>query len=96
MGVPADTAGTVLYAAVRDNLATLLAEASEVGRGLPRYVERDFFSCKGRGVCPSCNAKRAHVTAAHRWSGCCRTCPTGSGHCPFRTGYAGLSGDRNF
>ncbi|RKI53685.1 hypothetical protein D7X55_31000 [Corallococcus sp. AB049A] len=23
------------------------------------------FSCKGRGVCPSCNAKRAHVTAAH-------------------------------
>jgi hypothetical protein len=82
-----------LYAAVRDNLATLLAEASELGRGLPRYVERDFarylecgvlthgfarvrcesckdellvaFSCKGRGVCPSCNAKRAHVTAAH-------------------------------
>jgi|GEM_PF-2812510 len=30
------------YEAVRDNLATLLAEASEVGRGLPRYVERDF------------------------------------------------------
>ena len=85
--------GTVLYEAVRDNLATLLAEASEVGRGLPRYVERDFakylecgvlahgfarvrcesckdellvaFSCKGRGVCPSCNAKRAHVTAVH-------------------------------
>jgi len=27
---------------VRDNLAMLLAEASEVGRGLPRYVERDF------------------------------------------------------
>lgn len=85
--------GTVLYAAVRDNLATLLAEASELGRGLPRYVARDFarylecgvlahgfarvrcesckdellvaFSCKGRGVCPSCNAKRAHVTAVH-------------------------------
>ena len=85
--------GTVLYEAVRDNLATLLAEASEVGRGLPRYVERDFarylecgvlahgfarvrcesckdellvaFSCKGRGVCPSCNAKRAQVTAVH-------------------------------
>jgi hypothetical protein len=33
---------TVLYEAVRDNLATLLAEASGVGRGLPRYVERDF------------------------------------------------------
>ncbi len=84
---------TVLYEAVKDNLATLLSEASEVGRGLPRYVERDFarylecgvlahgfarvrcesckdellvaFSCKGRGVCPSCNAKRAHVTAVH-------------------------------
>ncbi|WP_398577190.1 transposase zinc-binding domain-containing protein [Stigmatella hybrida] len=24
------------------------------------------FWCKGRGVCPSCNAKRAHVTAVHR------------------------------
>lgn len=23
------------------------------------------FWCKGRGVCPSCNAKRAHVTAVH-------------------------------
>ncbi len=34
--------GTVLYEAVKDNLATLLAEAREVGRGLPRYVERDF------------------------------------------------------
>jgi hypothetical protein len=70
-----------------------MIEASEVGRGLPRYVERDFarylecgvlahgfarvrcascedellvaFSCKGRGVCPSCNAKRAQVTAVH-------------------------------
>lgn len=79
--------GTVLYEAVRDHLATLLAEASEMGRGLPRYVERDFakylecgvlahdfarvqcenckdellvaFSCKGRGVCPSCNCYRA-------------------------------------
>jgi hypothetical protein len=84
---------TVLYEAVRNHLATLLAEAGELGRGLPRYVERDFtrylecgvlahgfarvrcesckdellvaFSCKGRGVCPSCNAKRAHVTAVH-------------------------------
>jgi hypothetical protein len=84
---------TVLYEAVRENLATLLEEASQQGRGLPRYVERDFarylecgvlahgfarvrcescedeilvaFSCKGRGVCPSCNAKRAQVTAVH-------------------------------
>ena len=30
------------------------------------YFERLVaFSCKGRGVCPSCNAKRAHVTAVH-------------------------------
>ena len=40
--------GTVLYEAVRENLATLLAEASEVGRGLPRYVERD--ARQGPGV----------------------------------------------
>ena len=32
----------MLYEAVRENLATLLAEASDVGRGVPRYVERDF------------------------------------------------------
>jgi hypothetical protein len=35
--------GTVLYEAVRDNLATLLAEASEVGRGMPRYVDLTPF-----------------------------------------------------
>ena len=23
------------------------------------------FSCKGRGLCPSCNSKRSHLTAAH-------------------------------
>jgi hypothetical protein len=34
--------GTPLYSAVRENLATLVAEADEVGRGLPRYVVRDF------------------------------------------------------
>jgi hypothetical protein len=39
--------GTVLYEAVRENLATLLAEASEVGRGLPRYVERDVSQVPG-------------------------------------------------
>ncbi len=42
--------GTVLYAAVRDNLATLLAEASELGRDLPRYVERDFAKYLECGV----------------------------------------------
>ncbi len=39
--------GTVLYEAERDNLATLLEEASEVGRGLPRYVERDVSPVPG-------------------------------------------------
>jgi hypothetical protein len=39
--------GTVLYEAVKDNLATLLAEASEVWRGLPRYVERDVSPVPG-------------------------------------------------
>ena len=39
--------GTVLYEVVKDNLATLLAEASEVGRGLPRYVERDVSPVPG-------------------------------------------------
>ena len=39
--------GTVLYEAVRENLATLLAEASDVGRGLPRYVERDARQVQG-------------------------------------------------
>ena len=39
--------GTVLYEAVRDNLATLLAEAGELGRGLPRYVERDARQVPG-------------------------------------------------
>jgi len=40
--------GTVLYEAVKDNLATRLAEASEVGRGLPRYVERDVSPVRRR------------------------------------------------
>ncbi|MFY0566874.1 transposase zinc-binding domain-containing protein [Archangium lansingense] len=38
-------------------------------RGIRRRApvcEETAFSCKGRGVCPSCNAKRAHVTAVHR------------------------------
>jgi hypothetical protein len=105
--------GTVLYEAVRDNLATLLAEASEVGRGLSQYVERDFakymecgvlahgfarvrcesctdellvaFSCKGRGVCPSCNAKRAHVTAAHIVERVLPHVPSGGPRGPRRT-----------
>jgi len=39
--------GTVLYEAVKDHLATLQKEASEVGRVLPRYVERDISTVPG-------------------------------------------------
>lgn len=87
-----DPEATPLHQAVRQSLATFLAESAEEG-GQPRFVERDFvgylecgvlargfarvrcrecgdevlvgFSCKRRGVCPSCNARRAHDTAAH-------------------------------
>ncbi len=41
--------GTVLDEAVSDHLATL-AEASKVGRGMPRYVERDFAKYLECGV----------------------------------------------
>jgi len=37
----------MLYEAVRENLATLLGEASEGGRGLPRYVKRDVSQVPG-------------------------------------------------
>ena len=30
-----------------------------------RFVRTVAFSCKGRGVCPSCNARRMAETAAH-------------------------------
>ncbi|HYO51686.1 hypothetical protein [Archangium sp.] len=45
---------------MRDNLATLLPEASELGRGLRQYVERDFAKypkpsdrCFGSGYIPA-------------------------------------------
>jgi hypothetical protein len=47
--------GTVLYEAVKDNLATLLAEASEVGRCLPRYVERDVSPVPGLTSVSDCD-----------------------------------------
>ncbi|WNG37666.1 hypothetical protein F0U61_31250 [Archangium violaceum] len=40
----------MLYEAMRDNFATLLAETGEVGRGPPRYVERDFAKYLECGV----------------------------------------------
>jgi hypothetical protein len=64
---------TVLYKALRENLATLLAEASEVERGLPRYVERDFARSLECGVlahrfarvhCESCKVHRVGTVTA--------------------------------
>ncbi|RKG92885.1 hypothetical protein D7V97_40465, partial [Corallococcus sp. CA053C] len=95
VGVPAEAAGADGVVCGGEGQPRHVAGGgSELGRGQPRYVERDFakylecgglahgfarvrcerckeellvaFSCKGRGVCPSCNAKRAHVTAAHQ------------------------------
>ncbi|PTL75326.1 hypothetical protein DAT35_55100 [Vitiosangium sp. GDMCC 1.1324] len=57
-----------MYEAVRDHLATLLAEASEVGRGLPRYVERDFARYLECGVL-------AHGFARVRCGSCCCRAP---------------------
>ena len=52
-----------MYEAVRENLATLVAEAAEVGRGLPRYVEKDFSNYLECGVL-------AHGFARVRCEGC--------------------------
>jgi hypothetical protein len=85
---------TILYAIVRDHLATFLAHARETYNApLPRYVHDELrgylrcgvfahgfirarcdacghdllvaFSCKARGVCPSCAGRRMANTAAH-------------------------------
>jgi hypothetical protein len=56
----------VLYEAVRENLATLLAEASEVGRGLPRYVERDFARYLECGVLPRVPYRQWTLSFPHR------------------------------
>ena len=37
------------------------------------------FSCKRRGFCPSCTARRASDCAAHLADRGCRTCPFASG-----------------
>jgi len=44
-----DPEATVLHQAVRENLATFLAEAAEHG-GLPRHVERELFDDLDCGV----------------------------------------------
>ncbi len=59
---------TPLYPVVQHHLETFLAEAQDadpMAWGVPSWVERDAFSCKGRGVCPSCNARRMAEVAAH-------------------------------
>jgi hypothetical protein len=52
--------GAVLYEAVRDHLATLLAEASEMRRGLPQYVERDFVRYLECGVAGASVSGKPH------------------------------------
>ena len=70
---------TVLYRVVREHLETFLAQTRETyERPLPRYVEAELraylrcghdllvaFSCKTRGVCPSCCGRRMSNCAAH-------------------------------
>ena len=55
--------GSLLYRAVQENLATLREEAAEVGRGLPRYVERDFSKYLECGVLAQ-PARPAQLAAA--------------------------------
>jgi hypothetical protein len=56
-----DPTATPLYPVVQHHLETFLAEAAAAD------VEDEAvaFSCKGRGVCPSCNARRMVEVAAH-------------------------------
>jgi hypothetical protein len=63
--------GTVLYEAVRENLATLLAEAGELGCGLLRYVERD-------GGCPAACPPARHTAPPQA----VLLCPSWKGACP--------------
>ena len=73
---PRRPAKTVRHQVVQGHLETVLAAQDEAGSGpsLPMPSARcgdcghDFliaFSCKGRGVCPSCNTRRMPVSAAH-------------------------------
>jgi energy-coupling factor transporter ATP-binding protein EcfA2 len=71
---------TVLYQLVEEHLETFLAQVElETGAGLPEFVEEEFdaflecgilrwlvaFSCKRRGFCPGCGARRMVETAAY-------------------------------
>lgn len=46
------------------------------------------FSCKGRGVCPSCTTRRMAETAAHLTDHVLPPCRCASGCCLFRSGCA--------
>ena len=86
-------AATQLYKVISENLNSFLAERSEEGRNLPKFIVREFesylrcgiyahgfcrvqcgscqhekivpYSCKGRGFCPSCGARRMAEAAIH-------------------------------
>src|SRR5207237_215326 len=59
---PRDPSRTVLYHVIADHLETFLA-ALDADRG-PKELLLPF-SCKRRGFCPSCAARRMAQTAAH-------------------------------
>jgi hypothetical protein len=73
--------GTVLYEVVRDNLATLLAEASEVGRGLPLVaIERTDSPQVNSGVSVEARYRsdlphRSKSASASRWTCNAVRCP---------------------
>jgi len=86
-------AATQLYKVISENLNSFLAERTEEGRNLPKFIVREFesylrcgiyahgfgrvqcgscqhekivpYSCKGRGFCPSCGARRMAEAAIH-------------------------------
>jgi len=64
---------TILHGLVREHLATFLAQVeARTGTGLPGFIKDECahekfvaFSCKRRGFCPSCGARRMVESAAH-------------------------------
>ena len=70
---------TTLYCLVQQHAVSFIAHtAASIGAELPRFIKDEFdaflecghdkllaFSCKRRGFCPSCGARRMSQTATH-------------------------------
>jgi len=71
---------TTIYRLVRQHAASFIAHTrASTGAALPRFIKDELrlrcgecghdkllaFSCKRRGCCPSCGARRMSQTAAH-------------------------------